>query len=159
MADKEQTPKSSRVGKRVGTPHEGTRGTLPYEPTDEIADEVEVFARLGLTNSQIGEYFKLADSTLRKYYGHKLQSGRINGVKFAAEKLQEKVKEGNLTAIIFYLKTRGSFLEVRGHQMLDKNNEPTHPELDLSHATDLELRVLKKFLSQFIPTEPNSKKT
>ncbi len=143
---------------------ETAEATLNRQPTHiwnmELGQEIMRIARQGHTNEFICDYLKgteaaqISVSALKRHYQTELSLGRTSGVMFASSKLMQKIKEGNLTAIIFYLKTKGGFIETRGFQMRDKDNEPEDFDLDFSKATEEELNVLHRYFGQFITDEP-----
>lgn len=59
---------------------------------------------------------------------------------FAESKLHEQIDDGNITGIIFYLKTKGKkrgYIERQEHEITDKTKENA---IDLSQLTDAELK-------------------
>ena len=63
----------------------------------------------------------------------------------AEAQLLKKLKEGNMTAIIFYLKTQGKergYVERVQEQAVGRNGEPVDIDRDLSSFTDAELRKI-----------------
>ena len=78
-------------------------------------DKVEQLAAQGLTNAQISDCLGIGERTL---YRHKSESaeladaikrGRAKGIAFVSNKLFDQCKNGNITAIIFFLKARAGW--------------------------------------------------
>lgn len=141
-------------------PAEPKRHGNAYVRDDAVAEIVKKLARLGLTDQHIADYFQTFDgkgpakSTIQKHYKNELDMGRVGGVAFAASKLMEKIREGNLSAIIFYLKSRGDFIETRGVQVRDKHNQPSDIQFDFSDVeTQEELDILEKYFGKYLGNE------
>lgn len=99
-------PKQDRRGAKPGD-----QGQQAFVPTEEQRANVYQYARIGLGNHQIGLLLEIGATTVNKYFHTELQKGRANGVAVAGGKLFEKVLDGNLAAVIFYLKSKGGFNE------------------------------------------------
>lgn len=132
------------------------RGKGAHVRTDAMAMEIKRLARIGMTNQMIVDYYStfegptMSETTLKKYYQQDLSLGRVGGVAFASNKLMDKIKEGNLTAIIFYLKTKGGFIETRGVQVRDKDNNPTDLEIDLSSASKEDIDAIRRHFGKYL---------
>ena len=113
---------------RTGRP----KSSLPLLP---VAKQVERLADK-LTMEQMADYFGLCDGTLRKRFQESpellaaYKKGRGKTVNAVAEKLISMAKSGNLTAIIFYLKTQARWQE---------KSETDLSSIDLSGCSDEEL--------------------
>lgn len=87
--------------------------------TKEMIEEVRQLAGLGLTGDQMAKYYGICRTTWYKYIDMypeiqiAAERGKYRMISIVAGKLMEKVKAGNLTAIIFYLKTQAHWREVR----------------------------------------------
>ena len=118
MADKPKTVKRPRkISERE------KRGVKPRQiVTPEMVEEVKVLSGRGLTQEQIHRYYGWSkDVWYARCKEHpELRDGFYQGkaktISFVAGKLMELVKKGNLSAIIFYLKTQGRFSE---HNLAD----------------------------------------
>lgn len=126
-------------------PAERKRGRPSYERDEQLAADIKRGARWGLTNEQLAGMYEIPESTMKKHYGVELKIGRVGGVQLAAGKLFEKILAGNLTAIIFYLKTKGGFIEARGITPIGKDGQPIDlSDWDLTGETDADLAAAAK---------------
>lgn len=85
--------------------------------SNEIIEEVKILSGRGLTQRQIFHYYgisrdcwydtiKTSPQLLRA-----VRMGKAKSISFASGKLMDKVKEGNLSAIMFFLRTQAGFCE------------------------------------------------
>lgn len=85
MADDQEIRQDKRgapPGSRVGTPHEGRVGNLPYEPTDADREKVERMAGLQISQAEIAMVMGIHVNTLAKYYSDEFDRGRaMMGIK------------------------------------------------------------------------------
>ena len=82
--------------------------TLPHKPTDVSKAEVKSLASFGITQQEIASYLDVDVKTLLKYYREELDKSAIRANAAVARVLYEKaIVDRDLTAIIFWLKTRG----------------------------------------------------
>lgn len=85
--------------------------------TPAIIQHVRKLAGLGLTINQIHDYYGLSDKQwlkLRKKHPMlelAMKQGKAVNCEWAAGKLRHKMEQGNLGAIIFYLKTQAGWRE------------------------------------------------
>lgn len=83
-----------------------------FEFTEKDYKEVERMAAQGMVQDDIARYLGMHPSTLyeKKQFlpriDEAIKRGRAQGHNFVTGKLYQKIKSGNLTAIIFYLKTQ-----------------------------------------------------
>lgn len=83
----------------------------PHKPTSENHAEVESLSAFGITEAEIARYIGIDPKTLRKHYRESLQKGVTKANIVAAKNLFAKVREGNLSACIFWLKARAGWSE------------------------------------------------
>jgi len=91
--------------------------TPTFIPDDEQIKEVAILAGLGLTKYLIQNYFEVSKDVwakaekrnpdLRKAFNR----GQAQTIARVSEKLHELIMKGNITAIMFYLKTRAGWSE------------------------------------------------
>lgn len=139
MATKPRT-KSIRPRKPKG----GKSGQKPtFVVTQDVLSEVEQLAGQGLTNEMIHNYYGISHDTWYKnirYHpelGLALKRGKPKTLKLVTGKLMEKVLEGNLTAIIFYLRTQGRWSEHSTVAVKDES-PPTQKALTISVSDPVE---------------------
>ena len=81
--------------------------------------QVESLAAQGLTNQQIADALGICRTTLQyrkrddEQFEQAIKRGQAKGIATVTNKLFEAVKRGNITAMIFYLKTRGGWKETQ----------------------------------------------
>ena len=84
--------------------------------TKEQAAQVEALAAF-LTVEQIADYFGIGRRTFYdimerdESVSARYKKGSTESIRISAQGLMEKVRDGNITAIIFHLKTRGGWRE------------------------------------------------
>lgn len=89
-------------------------GRPPYQPTDEVREQVRKMAGLGLRESDICSIIKITAPTLRKYYADDLAIGRADATYQVAQSLfRQAVNEEkpSMSAAIFYLKCQAGWRE------------------------------------------------
>ncbi len=90
--------------------------------SDDQLIQIEEWGKLGLTQNQIAANLGMSAATLvnRKRECAKvaeaLVRGKDRGISLVAGKLWQKIEEGNLTAIIFYLKTQAGWVDRPGDE-------------------------------------------
>jgi hypothetical protein len=86
-------------------------GRPPYEATDELRAKVRTWAAVGTTQELIAAELGICIETLAKYYRDELDEASARGVANIASNLYAKAMAGDVTSMIFYLKTRGRWRE------------------------------------------------
>lgn len=90
--------------------------SLPHEPTDKTRAEVSALTSFGNTQEEIAAHIGISVDTLFKYYKPELANSVVRANAKVAAKLFRKATEGeDLTAMIFWLKTRARWRE-RDHE-------------------------------------------
>ena len=72
---------------------------------------VEHHAAIGTLHAQIAKLLGLSVNTLKKYYGEELELGLARANAVVSGTLFTEAKRGNITAAIFWLKTRAGWRE------------------------------------------------
>jgi hypothetical protein len=91
----------------------------PHEPTADSRKSVKGMAALGLPQPLIAAVQEIDDKTLRKYYGDELKQGKAGTNLQVAGWLFEQCKKGNVTAMIFWLKTQAGWKETTRVEIAD----------------------------------------
>ena len=84
---------------------------------NEVLDKIEEFSGLGMTQKQIAAYFGITYVTLNnlKKKNYKLdqafKKGKSAAIAIVCGQLRQQINLGNITAIIFYLKTQAGWSE------------------------------------------------
>ena len=86
-------------------------GRPPHEPTRETRRMVEHHAAIGTPHAQIAKLLALSVNTLKKHYGEELELGLARANAVVSGTLFTEAKRGNITAAIFWMKTRGGWRE------------------------------------------------
>jgi len=93
-----------REGKSKKKPH-------THEPTKAQRDTVTLHAMVGTPQEEIARVLGISDRTLRKHYRDELDLALAKANAQIGGSLFNKAKNGDTTAQIFWLKTRGGWSE------------------------------------------------
>ena len=86
---------------------------IEHIPDDNTRLLVKTLAAVGTRYVDIAHKLNITDDTLRKHYKQELEEGRIDANSQVAGTLFQKAKQGNITAAIFWLKTRAGWKETQ----------------------------------------------
>ena len=117
-----------------------------HQPTDETRRQIEEMSAYGIPQDDIAKIVGLAPKTLRQYYRYELDTASARKNMSVARLLFRQCESGNVTAQIFWLKTRAKWTT--------KDEDPTEiPDhsLDLSQLTDEELDQLERLTEKALP--------
>lgn len=78
----------------------------PFKPTDELRAKVHHLSGVGVPQDDIAKIVGCTAKTLRKHFRSALDKGAAEVNALVAGYLFQQVKNGNVTAMIFWLKTR-----------------------------------------------------
>ena len=93
-------------------------------PNDSARSQVLALKSFGNTNEEIATYLGIGHETLTKHYKHELDMARVKANAEVAAKLYKKaVKDEDLTAIIFWLKTQARWRTEDTKSLLDSNDD------------------------------------
>lgn len=96
----------ARGGARAGA------GQPPHQPTEKTRAEVSALVSFGNTQEEIASYIGINTDTLIKYYRDELDNSLVRANAKVAAKLFRKATDGDdLSAMIFWLKTRAKWRE------------------------------------------------
>lgn len=104
------------------------RGRPEHTPTEESKKLAETLAGLGLPQEQIADALGISADTLAKYYGPELLSGVRKANSRVAQFLYQQATK-NLTAAIFWAKTRMRWRETDRLELTGKDGDELIPKL------------------------------
>lgn len=89
-----------------------------YKPTQAQRENVKVLAAIGIPQADICRLVEINgktidEKTLRKHFGEELKNGVLVANATIAKSLFDNAKKGNVTAQIFWLKTRAGWKETQ----------------------------------------------
>src|SRR6187200_3105883 len=103
-------------------------GRPPHEPDAGTRRLVEHHAAIGTLHKSIAKLLKISLNTLKKHYAEELELGLARANAVVGGTLFSEAKKGNITAAIFWMKTRGGWRETA--------------KIEHSGGTSLEVRQL-----------------
>jgi len=93
------------------------KGRPPHLPNADTRIKVYTLSTVGTRHEDIASVLNISHDTLVKYYKEELDKGRIEANASVAETLFKQAKEGNTTAMIFWLKSRAKWKETSQHEI------------------------------------------
>ncbi len=90
----------------------GSRGRPPFEPTDAQRAVVRALRANGVDHETIATYLGIHERTLYKYFREEMDRGIALFTAEVGLKLADKIRAGDTTAIIFWLKARARWRTV-----------------------------------------------
>lgn len=93
----------------IKTPEKASR--RKFFRTEETAREVSAYCSVGTPVADISRIVGMSEPTLRKLYTEELKTAGAKATAKVAGKLYSLCMDGNVTAIIFWMKTRGRWSE------------------------------------------------
>ena len=97
---------------------------IEHIPTDDTRKLVRNLAAMGTRFVDIAHKLDITDDTLRKHYKPELEDGRIDANAQIANTLFQNAKSGNMTAAIFWLKTRAGWKETQVTELTGEDGGP-----------------------------------
>ena len=85
--------------------------TKPHEPTPQTRAQVQTMSMAGIRQETIADIVDVDPKTLRKYYRKELDHATAKVISQTASLLFDQCKAGNVSAMMFLLKTRGGWRE------------------------------------------------
>jgi hypothetical protein len=107
--------------------HGGARpgaGQPPYEPTASDRATVKNLVVCGYTHEKIAKCIGpegISDKTLRKHFRRELEISKAEIDAFATSQLFSLMRDKNLGALCFYLKSRAGWQETMAQRFVDQN--------------------------------------
>jgi hypothetical protein len=110
-------------------------GRRAHKPDSSLRRQVEALAAYGIPETDIGRVVGIDPKTLRKHYREELDLGEAKANAQVAGYLFNAAKNGNVTAQIFWLKTRAKWRETP----IELKHSGSIARKDLSEVSDEEL--------------------
>jgi hypothetical protein len=110
-------------------------GRPPHLATADTRIKVYTLSTVGTRHEDIASVLSISHDTLVKYYKEELDKGRIEANASVAETLFKQAKEGNTTAMIFWLKSRAKWKESTQHE-ISGNPDGTPVEVKIVTGID-----------------------
>ena len=110
-------------------------GRPPHLPNGDTRNKVFMLSTVGTRHEDIATVLNISADTLTKYYHDELAKGRIEANASVAETLFKQAKEGNTTAMIFWLKSRAKWKETSQHE-ISGNPDGTPVEVKIVTGID-----------------------
>lgn len=131
--------------KRKGTPRVVPRngGRKPWKPSDEQRAMIRYLAGQGAEQKFIASVVGVGVDTLVKYCRADLDCGMEEVHLQVGAALIKQIEAGNVTAIIWYEKTRRHLREITAHEHSGPNGAPIEHR-DMSGYTDDQLALLEQ---------------
>lgn len=115
-----------------------------FEITPEILQEIEILAGRCFSQQQMYEYYGIGhDTWYKRVKEHPelaeiIKRGKAKTKSFVVGKLMEQVKKGNLTAIIFWLKTQDRWSDSSILKIEDDTNKEKESPRVITGMTPIE---------------------
>ena len=100
--------------------------------------QVESLAANGLTQEQIAAALGISERTLRSRKGEiadfadAIKRGKAKGIALVTNKLMESIKGGNMTGMIFFLKTQAGWKETNVQEHTGANGDPINHSIEVT---------------------------
>lgn len=128
-------------------------GRHAKEFTDEDKKRIKAMAGYGIPQEQIARIYECDAKTLRKHCRKELDEGPTIANSRVAESLYQQAIGGNVTAAIFWCKTRMRWTERVEHTGAE--GEPLFPQTEQERNVDLAKRIAV-LLSQGVAEEESA---
>jgi hypothetical protein len=115
----------------------------PHAPTEATRQTVQLHTMVGTNQTDIARVLDIDEKTLRKYYRDELDLAKAKANATIGGALFNKAKGGDVTAMIFWLKTQAGFRESTNIDHTT-NGEDLVPKFDASGMSDEALAEIMK---------------
>lgn len=102
-----------------------------HKVTDENKRIVKMLAAVGVRHEDIAAKLDISSDTLVRKYKKELDEGRVDANAAVAQTLFQQAKSGNITAAIFWLKTRAQWKENHVIEHSGLNGDPIKTTLEV----------------------------
>ena len=123
-------------------------GRRAHQPDPSQCRQVEGLAAYGIPEGDIAEMLQIDPKTLRKHYRQELDFGSVKANAQVAGFLFNSAKNGNVTAQIFWLKTRARWKEVPAEHK--HSGALALGTYDLTRLSDEDLNRLEAILALLV---------
>ena len=120
--------------------------TKKHEPTAETRSNVKALASVGATQEHIAIYLDIDVKTLRKHYRRELDTALILANSNVAKSLYKNANDGNVTAQIFWLKTKGGWSEKKSQleaELVQLEIDRIKAEKSLQDDSELTINIVR----------------
>ena len=117
-----------------------------HKPTAETRSNVKALASVGTTQEHIAIYLDIDVKTLRKHYRRELDTSLIIANSNVAKSLYKNANDGNVTAQIFWLKTKGGWSERKAQleaELLQLEIDRIKSEKSLQDDDELTINIVR----------------
>ena len=117
-----------------------------HKPTAETRSNVKALASVGTTQEHIAIYLDIDVKTLRKHYRRELDTSLIIANSNVAKSLYKNANDGNVTAQIFWLKTKGGWSEKKSQleaELLQLEIDRIKSEKSLQDDDELTINIVR----------------
>lgn len=117
-----------------------------HKPTAETRSNVKALASVGTTQEHIAIYLDIDVKTLRKHYRRELDTSLTIANSNVAKSLYKNANDGNVTAQIFWLKTKGGWSERKAQleaELLQLEIDRIKSEKSLQDDDELTINIVR----------------
>lgn len=111
---------------------EKKRTKPPHEPSERTRNMVSAHAIVGTPQEIIADLLGVDPKTLRKYYRTELTTSAAKATAKIAQSLYQKALAGDISAMIFWMKTKGRWATVKEVDV--KSSDGSMSPVDTSSA-------------------------
>lgn len=117
MAARSMTSQTSGKRRKPGRPR--------FEPTDEQRKTVRAMVAYGVPLDDVASVIGIDRKTLSKHFDREIKTAATEAnAKVAQALYRQAVDQGNITAQIFWLKTKAGWKETQTHELTGKDGGP-----------------------------------
>lgn len=124
---------------------------IPHKPTADTRYRVTAYAMVGTPQQDIARLLGVHPSTLQRHYSNELKLARSEANAKVGGRLFQAAMEGNVSAMIFWMKAQAGWREVSRTEVTGADGKPLLPRNarpDFSMLTDEERRQLSGLISK-----------
>ncbi len=106
--------------------HEDLMARHPFAATEQQREKVRSLSAVGIPQDDIARLLGCTGKTLRKHFRHELDFAALEANAAVAGYLFRAARDGNVTAMIFWMKTRARWKETTGIELTGENGGPVN---------------------------------